>query len=1495
MEAPVAARPSQCLNDHRFGPAVVGCRDDFDFTQCFEQSMLSMLPSSIFIVAAIVRAVYLYRRPVLVEGGWAFKQSKIMVIGCYLSLQIALLVLACTGTSYGQTAIPAAALSLVAAILVLVVSVAEHARACKPSALLSLYLFFTLLFDVTQSRTQWLSDRDAPFTKVFTASIVTKLTVLLVEAQSKSSWMRDIDTYAKSPETTSSIFNKSVYFWLNDLLIRGYQKPLAAEDLYVLDESLLADNYQQLFWDAFQNRITRTGTNRKSLLLAVTATLKWSFLAPIVPRLAVTAFSFAQPFLINALLRFLREDSRTASANIGYGFIAAAALIYLGLAVSTGFYWYFHQRALVRLRACLVTAIYRKTIQKRANEEGNCSAITLMNSDVGRIQGGIRDLHECWASVLETGLASWLLYRQIRVAFLAPMLVICACTGLTMIVARFAGKRQGLWMKLLQERVALTSAMIPALPAIKMSGLSYQIGRLVQARREAEIAGAKRFRIITTVSTVIAFAPLLLSPVVTFTFSAGSLNIATAFTALSWINLLCQPLTQLFQSVPQLLAALTCFHRVQDFLAPKPHDKEAPAGLVEASQNHVVPSYPTGDGAIKIAVNNGNFGWERDVYVLKEISLSIRTSSFTIITGRMATGKSTLCKAMLQELPFAEGTVLWNDHGRQLAYCDQDPFLLNATIRENIIGSGRHDPPWYEEVVRSCHLSKDLAEMPKGDDTVVGSKGVALSGGQRKRICLARAIYARPDVAILDDVMSGMDSCTESLIFNDVFGPEGVLRRIQTTVVLATLSNRHLEFADWIIILGEGAILCQGSFSDLKLSNSHHQSSLVTNDDEPLVQADIEEKAMPPGSPTQKIDQDQQNQNAAADARRSVSDMSNYRFYFQATGFTMLLPFFATGLGFAFLYNFSSVWVEFWQNSRYGPDKTSFYLGVYFLLQFTCLTLLAGFVSFNGNVMGPRASWKLHLRSLCVLMRSPLEYYTTVDAAVATGYFSQDMSMIDNDLSGSLGNTALTGLTAIGQAALIPVAAPFVLIGYPIILAVLYFVQKFYLRTSTQLRKLMLEAREPLYKHFTETVDGLLTIRAFGWVLPSLSMNTKLLDESQRSSYLLPMLQQWLNMKLNLCVAALAVLFVALATQLRASAGLTGVGLVSLMSLGEIMGNFIRCYAELQTATVALDRLRTFEDDISLEDSDENASAPPDHWPTAGDVNLHGIYADYRTDVPFPGKTAASAGTSRRCTLRDISVSIAPGERVLVCGRTGSGKTSLLLLLQGFLRPNLGRVVIDNIELGKVVCSALRHRIIAIPQMSFFLPGRSSVRQNLEYHGNDAELDVNTYRIQETQIAQDEECEYALRAVGLWDLINSRGGLDGGLDDDALSRGEKQLFSLARAVVRRQLHQRRTEFPEKSGRGVLLLDEFNTGLDMETVSSMWSVIQQEFPMYTVICVAHTLEGAPDFDTVLVMSEGEIIEMGSPLDLLRRRGGKFRNLWHGTTVPHVQAGHAGEGA
>lgn len=975
-----------------------------------------------------------------------------------MSLELTLLVLiGSKQTQRQKTTITAAVLSLADALVIGSLSFFEHSRSLRSSALLNSYLFFTLLFDAVQCRTLWLVTNDSAITCLFTTAIGVKVAVLLLEAQGKSRWMRS-DDKERSPEETAGVFNLSVFFWLKELIGQGSRKVLSLHDLYPLDENLAAEGLQIKIWKQREREISRKG--RARLIWVTGKALRWHLFTPILPRLALIGFTFSQPFLINSILKWLETAIDANSADNGYGLIGATALIYTGIAISTGWYWHRHQRALAMVRGMLISAIFKKTTELSITALDNSAAVTLMSTDIERIQGGCRDLHEIWANVIEAGLASWLLKRELGLAFLAPIIVVILCVMLSFILGKVTGKRNRAWMKKTQKRVGFTANIISNMTSLKMSGLTKQMGDLAQGLRIEELRSASRLRLLMVFSTVVAFTPLLLTPVITFAVTSRHLDTAKIFTSLSYLLLLSNPLTQLFQSIPQIIAAVTCLGRIGKFLETESRidsRKVRAAGDITCKEK---TSY--GDAAI--VIRNGQFGWEEGKFILSNINLTIPRSKLTTVVGPIASGKSTLCKVILGETPTADGDVVFTSRFSHIGFCDQTPFLINGSVKENIIGLSIFDSPWYNEVLEATALKQDLSTFPQGDQSMIGTNGMSLSGGQRQRVAMARALYARPELYVFDDTLSGLDATTEDHVFRRVFGPEGLLRRHQATVVLCSHSVKHLAFADHIVALeAEGTVMEEGSFQSLLLNPKYVHSlgskpTGVQETGKEIEEHPIEKAAGSPpeaSKPTPGLD----------DRARQVGDIAVYRHYFSILGVHLLIPFLAFGMIFGFLYNFSSVWLKFWSDfNRQHPDgdRNAYFIGIYAMLQILCALALTLFIKHNLTTNVVKAGTMLHQRAISTVMNAPLAFFDTTDTGSTINRFSQDMSLIDADLAFALSNTTLTGFTALGQAAVIALSSPYVTIGYPILIGVLYGIQRFYLRTSRQLRFLDLEAKSPL-------------------------------------------------------------------------------------------------------------------------------------------------------------------------------------------------------------------------------------------------------------------------------------------------------------------------------------------------------------------------------------------------------------------------------------------------
>ncbi|KAI8628802.1 putative ABC multidrug transporter [Xylariaceae sp. FL1651] len=1454
---------SACLstNDQSIGPNVRGCRDDFDFTVKFEQLFFSLTPSAVFIALSIWRFVVLTRRPVIVDALYLWL-GKLGAILSYALLELALLILVGTRSiNTTGSAISAFSLRFSAAVCIIPLSFLENSRSPRPSVLLSAYLSLTLLFDIAQVRTFWLVASTRPeivYTAVFTTAFAIKIIVVLLEAQRKTRWIK-WDVKSHSPEETSGIYSLGLYSWLNRLAISGYRKVLQIPDLYPLDTTMTATQLHERFIRNFNSSGFKGYKHRLVLVLA--RTLMVQLLLPIPARIALIGFTLSQPFFINSLLKYLAEPPTTAPANIGYGFIGASILIYSGIALSTALYWYFQQRMLYMTRGSLVSAIYAKTIVGRTTTGDENASLTLMSADIERINQGFRSLHEIWANTVQVAVAAFLLYGQLGPAFVVPIVIVLLCGGGILIPIKFTARGQRLWMDQLQKRVGLTSSVIASMKNLKISGLAIPITSFVQQLRIDELSASTRFRRLILASATLAFIPLLTSPFFTFAIAQRTLDAARLYTSLSYLLLMTQPLSQLFQTFPLVVGGLACLGRIQLFLESEDrHDYRVAYSNSQTTPEKGMVTTDT-QGAV-ISIRNGSFGWSPGQMVLNDINVNIRSAALTMIVGPIASGKSSFCKALLGEIPYSHGKLTIDSKSSRVGYCDQIPFLSNGSIRDNIVGFSPFDAARYAEVIDATLLGTDFQTLPGGDSTSIGSNGITLSGGQKQRVSLARTLYLQADLLICDDVFSGLDADTEDQVFNRVFGSAGLVRRRGVSAVLCTHSVRHLPTADHIVALGlDGRVIEQGTFDDLNSNKSYVRGLDIRSYSASGSSVDGENKSESENIPVQV----KQVTGASTlpelyDGSRQTGDFAVYRIYFKSMGLGLASLLFLFGISLGFFYNFPTVWLSFWalDAAKTSPSHTNgYYVGIYALLQILALfSLMAlAFLLFLTGISRSGAS--LHQTALNTVVHAPLRFFTTTDQGTITNLFSQDLNLIDNELPNSLLNTIVDVFVAIGQAVVIAAYAPYLAIAYPFVGALLYTLQRFYLRTSRQLRLLDLEAKSPLYTHFLDTVKGIVTLRAFGFIDENRSKNFHLLDTSQRPAYLLVMIQQWLAVVLNFIVAVIAVLLTILATQLRSNSGITGASLVTLMSLGESLSGIILSYTQLETSIGAIGRLKTFSDNVKPEEQDREDICPPNDWPQRGEISLKGVSATYSDDKEDEKSILA---------LKDINLCVQSGEKVAICGRTGSGKSSLIALLLKLLEPlpsTAESVHIDNIALERLDRITLRQRIIAVPQDVVFLPDGSTFFTNLDPF----------------QLATQEDAESVAKIVGLWDFITDQGGLEAGMIAGIFSQGQRQLFSLARAVLRRRIRARSLGLGGcGSEGGILLLDEVSSSVDQETEKKMQEVIRDEFKNYTIIAVSHRLDMVMDFDRVVVMDKGAIVEIGNPAQLAKEPGTRFGDLY-----------------
>ncbi|RYO90243.1 hypothetical protein DL762_002765 [Monosporascus cannonballus] len=1419
-------------DDGSFGPTVQGCRGDFDFTLLFEQSFFLIAPSSVFLLLSAARlSVLRFRRREV--SGTIFQLSKLAAIGCYGAVQIALLVFFARPGSYTtRTSLPAATLAFVDVFVLGALSWFEHAYSPRPSALINVYLLLSVLFDAVQARTLWLKRSDIVIPALFTTSLVIKFSLLVLESAEKGRFLSPI-WRERSPEEKSGIFSQGLLLWLRRILAKGRKRILSPTDLYALDQGLETTRLSEAFWESWSS--SSQNDTPLAIVWVLVRTLKWPLLAPVAPRLAQGAFTICQPLLLRSFLLYL-EGERNFVGGTGPAFIGAYALVYFGLAISTCSYWRLTYRSLVKMRGCLIAAIYKKTTEIDTAKYDMTAPVALMSTDMERFIQGCKDLHEIWANTAQVAISVWLLYGELGVVCVAPAVVAVVSSIGSVLMSSYADKSQVKWMESAQERVAATAKVIAAMKGVKLLGLSEGIYAMLGQLRAAELHAAKYFRYIEVLTATVSFTPLLLSPVFTFMIfvlqaqSTGTnLNTTVIFTSLSLLHLMTQPLVWLFQAIPLFVASLGCLGRIGKYLQAHSKTEKRNLGSWQPTSSsndsrHEVQEQLKGKGRNAIIIRDGELGWTDSKPILKAVNIEIPASKLTLVIGPVASGKSTLSKAIIGELPSLKGEVRLDTESSAIAYCDQEPFLMNGTLQENILGCSDFDSAWYDVVVRAVDLDKDISSLPDGGQTRIGSKGVSLSGGQRQRISIARAVYAQAPITVFDDSLSGLDARTKEHVFEHVFSARGLLRKMGRTTVLFTHDVDLLPRADHIVALSRhGRVANSGTFEYLGQASEYIKSLTVR--ERPVVNSEKDKEVV--GVPPGLSFHDDAGEEPPEDMMRRLGDSSIYSYFFGHIGLWQMLLFAVFQCGWAVFSTIGPLWLKFWAaDNVIGKERNNYYIGVYATFQTLALVFLTLFAGHTLTTIAVKAGSSLHEVMLKTVMQAPMSFFSTVDVGITTNRFSQDIILIDGELPMALLETVSAGLVAIVQLIIIATAAPYVAIAYPFLIGALYGVQGFYLRTSRQLRFLDLEAKSPLYTHFLETLHGLATIRAFGWSEANNELNHKLVDGSQRPLYLLYMVQRWLQLALDLMIAITAVVLIAVAVQLRSSStGFIGVALINLMSISQELKMFVMNWTNLETSLGAIVRTKSFEENIPSENQGDTTSSPSLTWPQSGSVHLDSISADY------------NASEKANVAFRDVSIHIKSGQKVAICGRSGSGKSSLVMALARLLDLTSGTITIDGLDVSTVPRSTVRSALNMVPQEPYFF--YKKVAENLDPFG----------------VASPAAMCSALKMVQLWDVIEANGGLDSELDIETLSQGQKQLLALARAVLR----------PSK----IVVLDEATSNVDRHTEDIMQRIIREEFQGRTVIGVAHQLSTIIDFDLVMVMDAGELAECGRPIDLLRR--------------------------
>ncbi|XP_029953343.1 canalicular multispecific organic anion transporter 2 isoform X2 [Salarias fasciatus] len=1331
------------------------------------------------------------------------------------------------------------------------------------------------------------------------------------------------------PEETAGFLSTVTFWWFTRMAIKGYKQPLEAKDLWSLN---LRDSSKVMVpkllreWEkelakakakseqnqssqaaytkpppSTTNHVSGGGGGGESSPEEVEVLLANQRAAPRQPSfLRALLKTFGPYFLIGSafkvlqdivtfinpqLLRMLISFTNQKGVPDWWGYTLAFLMFFTALLQTIILHHHFQYCFVtgMNVRTAVIGAIYRKALvitnaAKRSSTVGE--VVNLMSVDAQRFMDLTTFLNMLWSAPLQIVLALYFLWQNLGPSVLAGVAVMVMLIPFNAVIAMKTRAFQVEQMQHKDARIKLMNEILNGIKVLKLYAWEDSFREKVLAIRQKELNVLRKTAYLGALSTMAwtsaPFLVALTSFAVYVTVDENNvLDAEKAFVSLSLFNILRFPLNMLPQVISSIVQASVSLKRIQSFLS---HDELDPDSV---DRKNTAADF-------SVTVVNGKFTWAKeDPPVLHSINVMVPQGSLLAVVGHVGCGKSSLISALLGEMEKLEGEISIQG---SVAYVPQQAWIQNATLRDNILFGKPYDEQKYCCVLDACALTPDLQVLPGGDMTEIGEKGINLSGGQRQRVSLARALYSDADVYLLDDPLSAVDAHVAKHIFDNLIGPEGVLKG--KTRILVTHGISFLPQVDNIVVMVDGRVSEMGSYQELLQQNGAFAEFLRTYALEDLVEEDeateelIDDENLFPddalSNHTDMVDNEPVINEAKRNFMRQISIISSdsdnlrprsvrrhgcsqrkaaesqdkkkppemekliqaeaaetgrvktkvYLEYARAVGpvLSVLICFLygcqsAASIG-------ANIWLTQWTNdaaTNQTKEHVHMRVGVYAALGIAqgVLVMMSSFTLAMGNIGAAR---QLHFNLLDNKMRTPQSFFDTTPIGRLMNRFSKDIYVIDEALPATVLMFLFTFFVSLSTMIVIISTTPiFAVVIVP--LAFLYiFVQRFYVATSRQLKRLESVSRSPIYSHFSETITGCSVIRAYGRHSAFVLMSDFRVDENQKSYYPGIVSNRWLGVRIEFignCIVLFAALF-AVTGKDSLNPGLVGLSVSYALQVTMSLNWMVRMTSDLETNIVAVERVKEYSETTTEAPWEVEDKKPPPEWPTAGNVEFNDYSVRYREGLDL--------------VLKGLTLSVKGGEKIGIVGRTGAGKSSMTLSLFRLLEAAAGEITIDQVKIAEIGLHDLRSKLTIIPQEPVLFSG--TLRMNLD--------PFDRY--------SDEEVWKALEHSHLHRFVSNQPSkleLECSEGGENLSVGQRQLVCLARALLRKTR--------------ILILDEATAAIDLETDDLIQSTIRTQFEDCTVFTIAHRLNTIMDYTRVLVLDKGQIAEFDTPSNLIAQRG------------------------
>lgn len=1347
-------------------------------------------------------------------------------------------------------------------------------------------------------------------------------------------------------EENVGLLSQVLVTWLSPLLSLGYRRPLQASDLPPLRPTFQAENLGRTLSTTWAARKSKA-ISRYSFIRATLDAYGGPFYAAGLLKLMGDICGISSPMLMGQIVRDLKMGGKLGMlSGVGLCFAIFALQMVNTLTVNT--YFSITMQTGLRIRTATSTLLYGKALRLSAKARQSFSTgqiVNLMSTDAGRMEMAVSYVHYIWSGPFQIIVILALLFRLLGwIAFVGFVFLLVGIPIQSRITTRLSRYRKET-AATTDKRVRLMQEIIQGIRVIKFYSWEVSfLGKLLDTR-DQEVQRVRKASIIRSLTVVLTSVTAIFACILTclvYYWTGHQLTPEIVFPTMALFTLLRLPLILLPMVISMAVDGFVSAKRVQKFLLADELDfvpavdEAAKAGIAVTKGNFVyeVATDPPSSGDKRTAdpprsthakaalagevPHNTTGGPEEPPTIapfgLKNINFELPRGSLTAVVGSVGSGKSSLLNALVGELKSQTGQVIF---GGRLAYCPQQAWMQNGTVRENILFGEPFDQRQYDRVVAACALLPDFAMLPDGDGTEIGEKGVNLSGGQKQRISLARAAYSRTEIVLLDDPLSAVDAHVGRHLLTQCIN--GIMKG--RTRLLVTHQLHIMPEMDYILLLDQGQIVESGTFSELMTredsqfanlmqehasgvatpqrsaspspsdgldgvdggqngnglqdtdtsspatetgsdsadvngagdsSSSSCQVGVLPSPQSVVVLAQEAKAALLDSKTTEAMEQGCDSAvpsplqparpagriTAAEDRAIGAVEWPIYKEYLGAAGG---IRFALVGLGSVIAWNVTRVGTDLWISLFVDSEASSWVSPTVFSSIYIGLGLLqllfAIVSSFSVALGGVRAASTLHDNSARRILYAPVSFFDTNPTGRILNRFSKDQDTLDSlmpettrSVMHTLGLTIFTLMTMIrvNLVLFLPLA---------LLLALYWYIQSFYRHTSRELKRLESLSRSPLYAQFSETLTGLPTVRAFARQEGFSTRNRQLLDRNNRASVPQLAIQRWLGVRLE-SVGNLIVLSSCLCCYLfSVRPALAGLAITYALSVTGVLNWCIRQLADAETQIISAERLGHYANKLAIEPPHETpADMQPAlaEWPQRGGIEFINLTMSYRPDLPS--------------VLRGVTFSVAPGERIGIVGRTGAGKSSIMMALFRMTEAQEGAILIDGIDIATLGLRRLRSSISIIPQDPVVFAG--TVRWNLD--------PFREYT--------DQELWATLEAAHLREsILHMEGGLDALIHEggENLSVGQRQLLCLARAVLRKNR--------------IIVLDEATANIDLATDALIQAAIRRDFGGCTILTIAHRVSTVIDYDRILVLEQGAIVEFDTPRALLDRADSHFASL------------------